>query len=340
MGKRFLALLIMLIGAATVYAQDMPPLPALPGDQTAATNPSAMPPLPSNTTAQAPAAGPALPALPDQSAQPAAAGAAPAMPPLPDQSTQPAAAAGAAPAMPPLPDQNAQPAASGAAPAMPPLPDQGQVAPPPANNAAAAQPAMPPLPGAPGTAAPAADATQPPPTNTLPAMSTPAVETTPTEAAPAEKKEVAHKWHPPVPQPNVIFGGWVKSKGGNETSRLAWVSQQVLNGLDRKGYKMTKEEGLYPGEKGVQWRRFSFKAPKSKMLVQVYVRQSGKKVWLRVGPDEPPAGQPMSFVHKLRAEDLKALAILKTKLKGRIAPHQYVAVWEANFKRPAETADE
>ena len=38
-------------------------------------------------------------------------------------------------------------------------------------------------------------------------------------------------------------------------------------------------------------------------------------------PDEPPAGQPMSFVHKLRAEDLKALAILKTKLKGRIAPH-------------------
>jgi hypothetical protein len=141
----------------------------------------------------------------------------------------------------------------------------------------------------------------------------------------------------------VIFGGWVNAKGGNESARLAWVSQEVLNGLISKKYKSLKEEGRYEGQEGgYQWRQFTFKVPHSKLTVQVYARQVGKKVWLRVGPSEPPppAVYSLSEVTKMRTEDLKALHLLKRKFGRRLSPHYTKKVWEADYNYSKDTADE
>jgi hypothetical protein len=179
--------------------------------------------------------------------------------------------------------------------------------------------------------------TQPPATTALPAASD----------ASKETKVSGHprsSWPVPPVQPNVIFGGWVRGKGGNPTSRIAWASQEVMNALIFRGYKSQddQEKGNYQGQPGDQWRSMFFTAPKSKITVQVYVKPEGKKVWLRVGPDEPPAGEKMATVVQLKDEDWKALQIIRRQLKGRMLPHEIRVVrdWSAPFHRPQETADE
>jgi len=235
--------------------------------------------------------------------------------------------------MPALPDSQTQ-TTSGSAPSLPPLPDQGTAPVPPSSNTpASTSPALPPLPGA------STETTNPPETKTLPA---------PSEAVPGTTTEPKKKGHPrvswPVPpiQPNVIFGGWIRGKGSNPSARIAWAAQEVLNSLIFKGYKNLddQEKGSYDGQKANQWRSLYFKTPKSKITIEVYIKPEGNKVWMRVGPDEPPAGQKMAKVVQLKNEDWKALQIIRTHLKGRLAPHVVRADWTARFHRPQETSDE
>jgi hypothetical protein len=125
---------------------------------------------------------------------------------------------------------------------------------------------------------------------------------------------------------------------------MAWASQEVLNALVFKGYKNLSEEekGNYEGQPGDLWRSMFFIAPKSKVKIQVYVKAEAKKVWVRVGPDEQPAGEKMATVTQLKKEDWKALQILRAKMRGRLLPHEIRIVrdWTAPFHRPQETADE
>jgi hypothetical protein len=286
----------------------------------------------------------------------------PPLPPMGDQPAQPAASNAGSPALPPLPDQPAATAGNTAQPALPPLPDQQspsttQAA--PAGNAA--QPGMPPLPdqtgATPGTNAPAASTTNPPLPGDQSQPSTVTQEATPaetpaasTEATPEKKTKQLKPWQESRVRPNVIFGGWVRAKGGNVSSRLSWTSQEVLNALDLKKYKFLKEDGLYLGQTGgPQWREFTFKVPKSKSTVKVYIREVGKRVWLRVGPDQPPAtnnqleagseGLTLNQTKKMRSENFKVLSYLKKKFGRRLAPNRVIPSWEARFKRPEETAD-
>jgi hypothetical protein len=308
MKKRFLVLPVLWMMAATLSAQDMPPLPDLP-NQAPATNgsgPSAMPPLPDQT----------------QSAAPATNGAA---------------------ALPPLPDQSAAPASNTA----PPPGDQGQVAPAPAS------PAMPPLPGdqgqavstpsAPsdqGQAAVTAPSTSPEAEQAAPSTkaSGPPQETNPKKAAKAIPSWKVSKW-----RPNTLFDGWVLAKGGNESSRLAWTSQEILNTFLFKGYKNLPEEGVYDGEGKKEWRRFTFQAPRSKQTFHVYIKAVGKKVWLRVRPGEPalPAAFTLAQVRKMRQTDLNALHLLQKKLKGRLRPGRVIVSWEpSHYPQAAGEEDE
>lgn len=315
MKKRFWIVPFLLMTAALVSAQDMPPLPALP-DQGNPNSAPASNPVPS-----------ALPPLPDQSA--------PAAPPAPSGNT-------ASAALPPLPDQNATPAPAGNT--APPLPgDKGQ----PAGG-------MPPLPGdqtqpAAGTTTPpspanppsAGDQTQP----AAPEAAAPATEAaTPAEENPKPKKAKAiPSWKVSKYRPNAIFDGWVRPKGGNESSRLAWTSQEVLNTFLFKGYKNLPEEGVYDGEGKKQWRRFTFQAPKSKQTFHVYVKGEGRKVWLRVRPGEPalPAAYTLAQVKKMRQTDLAALHLLQKKFKGRLRPGRVIVSWEpTDYQRAAGETDE
>lgn len=281
-----------------------------------------------------------------------------------NQTAQPANsnANASSPGLPPLPNQPVAPAGNTAQPALPPLPDQQS----PATNSAqaapagnAAQSAMPSLPDQQaGTSATNASAANPPLPGDQSQPSTVTSEGAPAEtpASPGEaasKKKAKHlkPWQVSNSRPNVIFGGWVKAKGGNESSRLSWTSQEVLNSLILKKYKFLKEDGHYYGQLGGrQWREFSFKAPKSKLIVHVYIQETGRKVWLRVGPDEPPAtdnrleadkgGLTLGQTRKLRLENLKVLSYLKKKFGRRLTPHHVTPSWEARFNRPQETADE
>ncbi len=404
MFKPILALGIFWLGLNLVWAQDMPPLPSMPGESAAPADNSTAAPLPAlpgqaaspSTENAAP-----LPALPGQAAAPSAdntnaaplpalpnqeGGTSATLPSLPgDQSAAPAENSTAAP-LPALPGQAAAPTAenTNAAP-LPALPgqatapsaDNANAAPLPAlpnqgggtsttlpalpstggtsteSNNAATMPALPTLGGAssenanagalpvlPGKGGASAQVNPTPaPTGENAATSEAASSTTEEGASPA-KQTTGKKWHPPVPQANVIFGGWVLPKGGNEGSRIAWTSQEILNTFEFRGYKLIKEEGRYEGQKGRQWRQFSFRIPKTKTILQVYVRQDGKRVWMRVGPPEPPAGQSMAFVKKLKAEDLKALALLRKQFKKRLRPHRIVALWDAPYHFQKETADE
>jgi hypothetical protein len=304
--KRFFPFFLFVVAASLSFAQDMPPLPPLPAQSGSA---------PADNTAAAPAGSPALPPLPDASAQ--ANTASPALPPLPDNSAAPAnpstGSGQASPGLPPLPDQSAAPASSGqAAPALPPLP----------NQPGAEQPAAPAAPAAPdqGQAATATESTAAPQSG---------------EAKPP-KKAAQPWWTKTKHRANVIFGGWVNAKGGNESSKIAWTSQEVLNALVFKGYKVIKEDGKYDGQEGAgghQWREFTFSVPKSKLTTQVYIKQVGKKVWVRIGPSEPPAfaEHGVEQVQKMRAVNLKALALVKKKLGKRISPHQIIRSWEAPY---------
>ncbi len=285
-----------------------------------------MPPLPpdssvsSGASSSAASSAPALPALP------ASASSAPAAP-----------AASTDQSMPPLPDSSTAPASSPAA-STPPLPDQSQAATPAAST--------PPLP---------ADQSQPS------AASAPA---STDNATPVAASEPASTPKPAVKsfvstssnknRPNVIFGGWVKAKGGNATSRLSWTSQQVMNALDVHKYKVLDkaETGVYEGElnKGPQWRDMVFQVPKSKLEVHVFAKEEGKRVWLRVGPPEPPAtddrleagrdGMTFAQTQKMRAENLKVLSYLKKKFGRRLSPHYVVPSWEAAYRHSQATADE
>lgn len=307
MKKRYFLPVLLFAVAGPSLAQDMPPLPPLPSQ--------------SGTAAPANAGSPAMPPLPDQSAAPAnnAGGASPAMPPLPDQSAAPA---GASPAMPPLPDQSAAAPASQASPAMPPLPGQP----------GAEQPAAPAAPAAPDQGQTAAT------TETAPAA--PAAG----EAKPGKKAQQPW-WTKTKHRTNIIFGGWVKAKGGNESSKIAWTSQEVLNALVFKGYKVIKEEGKYDGQEGAggnQFRDFTFSVPKSKLTTEVYIKQVGKKIWVRIGPSEPPAFENHSVeqVQKMRAVNLKVLALVQKKLGRRISPHRIIKSWEAPYSFAQATVTE
>ncbi|HTC19998.1 MAG TPA: hypothetical protein VK859_04070 [bacterium] len=256
-------------------------------------------------------------------------------------------------------------------PPLPPLPDQSQAAnsnstssipasaPTPAANSAS--PALPPLPGdqasqtAPALSAPAppagSDQSQAPATQAAspePAA-TPAAEETASTGKPLKRHRHPLKpWQVSKYRPNVIFGGWVKAKGGNESSRMAWTSQEVLNALLFKKYTLISpldgkaEDGNYDGEPGSQWRLFTFNAPKSKVVVQVYIRQSGQKVWMRVGPGEGvfPEATSLKQATQIRAADLTALHLLKKKFGRRLSPNRVVASWESPYRYSQETADE
>jgi hypothetical protein len=244
---------------------------------------------------------------------------------------------------------------------MPALPDAVGASPAPSSGD------MPALPDAVGGAALAPAATVPASAASVPAASSdvPALPdagsaaaspaATPTAVAPVvsaikkkkpkpEAEPEKQSWKESKERPSAIFGGWVKAKGGNITSKLSWVSQQVLNAMDAHKYKMANETGVYEGEqnKGPQYRKYNFTVPHSKDVVIVLLKQTGNKIWLRVGPDEEPAPANHTYaeVAKIREEGLTVLHIIKAKLGARMAPHRMVPSWDAQFDRQRETADE
>jgi hypothetical protein len=259
----------------------------------------------------------------------------PPLPPLPNQGQASAPATTAPPAA-PAPSDNSQSTA------LPPLPNQA-----PATNAA--PPAAPPLSdqsagSAPTTAAPSDNNAA---TATAPETETAAA--TPEANLPKKKASTGNPFIASKYRPNALFGGWVRAKGGNETSRMAWTSQEILNALIFKKYKLISpeqgkpEEGNYEGQGGRQWREFNFIVPKSKLAVQVYIRQdANKKVWLRVGPDEGvfPAETSLSQAKKMRQADLAVLHLLQKKFGRRLSPNRVVANWEAPYRYSVATADE
>jgi hypothetical protein len=160
-------------------------------------------------------------------------------------------------------------------------------------------------------------------------------------AAPASEggqptKKVAVKrsrspWATPPPRhPNTIFGGLVTPKGRGEEMHLAWSSQEILNAMIGNKYQLLKEEGEYnPGG----WREFTFQHAKSKRQVKVFVKSSGKRrVWMRVGPGEPPAGVTLKEAVNVRKDSEVALRILKKQFGKNLVPRG--RTWEAPFDRP------
>jgi len=301
--KRFLVFILFLLVTGFTLAQDMPPLPS------------------DAPASAAPAKDSGMPALPDADGSAPAKAAANDMPALPDAGGAKAAISNDMPA---LPDAGAAPAKA-AANDMPALPDAGGAAP----AKAAASSDMPALPDA------------------APAKAEAPMNAVPIEDSSAAAPKPAHEsqpWKASKVRPNAIFGGWIRAKGGNITSKLSWASQQALNALDAKKYKMLNEEGVYEGEqnKGPQFRKFTFEVPKSKDTVFVLMKQVGKKIWLRVGPDEEPAPADHTYaqVAKISTQSQAVLKILKAKFGAHIGPHRMVPSWEAKFNRQRESADE
>ncbi len=255
----------------------------------------------------------------------------PPLPPMADQS-QGAAKSNPSPASPqPATDQQSSPD-NGGSPALPPLPSQGQSATSSAAPASSDNGGLPPLPNQNATATPAASTEAAPTTEA--ASATPAA--TPAATGQPVKKHAKklQPWEISKWRPTVIFAGWIAAKGGNEYSRVAWASQEVQNALLFKGYKLAKEEGRYEGDRtGYQWREFTFNHRKSKSSVQVYLRPMGKKVWIRVGPSEPPAPAVYNLaqVQKMRKADLTALHLLRRKFGRRLAPRRMVSDWDAPY---------
>jgi len=296
--KRYLFLLSCFLTAGILLAQDMPPLPDLPNQN----QPAASPGLP-----QAVTAAPAQPA--------ADASAVPALPDLPSSSAPAAAAPAASPGLPPLPDQSA-PAASAPAnsPGLPPLPNSSAPAAAPAAN--------PPLPS---------DQAQPAAAPAPAAEAAPAEETQAPEEKPIKKHTAkVAPWKVSKWRPNAIFDGMVLAKGGNVSSRIAWTSQEVLNAFEFHGYHVVNEKGAYEGQRKSQWRTLTFKVPKSKLTVNVYIKPAGKKVWVRVRPSQPPL--PAAFnkvqVEKMRQANTVAFGLLKRKFGHRMSPYYHWSSFE------------
>jgi hypothetical protein len=135
----------------------------------------------------------------------------------------------------------------------------------------------------------------------------------------------------------------VTAKGGNESSRLSWSSQEVLNALEFHKYKFLKEDGHYDGQAGgPYWRSFDLLAPHSKETVEVYLRPVGDKVWMRVGPSEPPApaNHSIAQVKKIQKESLRALALIRKEMGRRLKPHYVRNDWEASYSYSKDSADE
>jgi len=312
--KRFLVFILLFLVTGFTLGQDMPPLPSDAPASAAPAKDSGMPALPdAGSPAAAPAASNDMPALPDAGAAPAKA---------------------AAGDMPALPDAGAAPAKAAAS-DMPALPDAGGAA--PAKAASTDMPALP-------DAAPAkAEAPKTAPSPTDSDMNAVPIDDGSNQAA-AKPKTESQPWKASKVRPNAIFGGWIRAKGGNITSKLSWASQQALNALDARKYKMLHEEGVYDGEqnKGPQFRKFTFEVPKSKDTVFVLMKQVGKKIWLRVGLDEEPAPADHTYaqVAKISAQSQAVLKILKAKFGARIGPHKMVPSWDAKFNRQRESADE
>jgi hypothetical protein len=267
----------------------------------------------------------------------------PPLPPLPDQG-QGATSSSTTAAPPPAPPASgtSTTAAPAASPELPPLPAQGETGATAASAPATASPALPALPAsgdqtAPALAAPGTEET----------TAAPTTEAAPEAAQPVKKAKKLQPWQVSNARPNVIFGGWVHAKGGNDSSRIAWASQEVLNALLFKKYKLISptegkgEEGNYDGQPGRQWREFSFRAPKTKTLVKVYLGTVGKRVWLRVGPGEgvPPAAYTLAQAKKIKADDLTTLHLLQKKFGRRLSPHHVTPHWEAPYRYAEATAD-
>lgn len=142
---------------------------------------------------------------------------------------------------------------------------------------------------------------------------------------------------------NAILGGWVRAKGGNESSRLSWASQGALNALVFHGYTVLEEKGLYDGQAGApgkQWRLITFRVPKSKRSLEVFVTHVRGRVWMRVGPSEPPPFSINSIaqVKQVRADSVKALGHIRKELGARYKPHRKGS-WEAPYSYAMATAD-
>jgi len=110
---------------------------------------------------------------------------------------------------------------------------------------------------------------------------------------------------------------------------LAWSSQEILNAMLGNKYELLKEEGEYnPGG----WREFTFRQVRTKRQVQVFVKAAGRnKVWMRVGPGEPPAGVPLKETVNVRKDAEMALKILKKQFGKSLAPRG--KSWEAPYDR-------
>lgn len=284
-------------------------LPPMNGNAVATPPPSpAMPdlPPPSGGMRKAPSAG--LPDLPDVEKPKEAPSVLPA---LPVQGPAPSVAPSGLPSLPgDMPSVSPAPAAPAAQPALPSLPGEAPA------TASDKKPALPALPALPGEA-PAGQAAAPAP---------PVVTTAAAGEKPAVKKFV---YVPPARHPNTIFGGLVTPKGSGEEMHLAWSSQEVLNAMLGNRYELLKETGEYnPGG----WREFTFQQAKTKRVVSVYVRSVGKRVWMRVGPSEPPAGVSLKEAVQVRKDSEAALKILKKKFGAHLTPKR--GTWEAPFDRP------
>jgi len=346
--KRTLPFLLILLSASWMSAQPLPEFPALGGDLASTSGLPDMPAmdkdpisspeiatlpgLPPQKETAAALPGPSAPAaMPDllpmqskpvvtttSSAPPPSGG----LPDLPPEENAPTLST-ASTSLPPLPGESAPTAVVGPLPSLPPLPGE-QVASVPKNGekADSTQATTPPQPG------------EPAPAVTAPVPGESAEGTAPTVAAKAGKKTTAKK----IPtylkaepaHPNTIFGGLVTPRGRGEEMHLAWSSQEILNAMLMSKYELLKEEGEYnPGG----WREFTFRQVKTKRQVKVFVKHAGKsRVWMRVGPGEPPAGVPHKEAVSVRKDSEVAMKILQKKFGKHFS--RSGRSWEAPFDRP------
>jgi hypothetical protein len=306
--QRFFPFLAVLALCSSYPLQALEPL-ADQGDPMAQQLPSLSAMEPSAPAAQTDQTLPPLPGASDQASAPSEG----ALPPLPGE---PAAANSSETALPPLPGQEG--AAAPKAETLPPLP--GQEA-PAASSEPASQETMPPLPG------------QEP----APVASEAKAKTT------AKPQKQSRPWEATKKRVNAILGGWVRAKGGNESSRIAWASQGALHALVFHGYKVLDEKGLYeaqPGSQGSQWRLITFEAPKVKRTLEVYVTDVNGRVWMRVGPSEPPPFSVHSIgqVKAIRSDTVKALGHIRKQMGSRLRPHRGRS-WEAPYSFALASAD-
>jgi hypothetical protein len=308
---------LLLLSASAARAQDLPPLPPAAGtDETQVTAGSGVvisTPNGStdNVTIQTSSS--------DNSA--------PALPPLPSSSdstqSQPGSTTNSGVGLPPLPGASSNSSGTNGSAGLPPLPNAssnstgGQT-----ESSSGSGVGLPPLPGT---------------------ASSPSVAATPFGSSPTvhakRKLTPQQKYWADHYRPNVIYGGWVKPKGGEVDARLAWVSQEVINAVTSMGFTVAKEEGNYEGQPGIQWRQWTFQSSKTDVTPQVYIKPLGNRVWLRVGPPEAPAGLTLSQVQAIQRQDQKVLRVVRLKLGRRLSPH-HRGNWDAPYSTERESADE